>query len=531
MQQQGRWRERSVAVWLGLGIVVANVYVCRELFRIEYLRHMGSIEGAYFGISRYAMAHWPDLRWFPPWYDGIPYQNSYPPMLHWVVAVVAWIAGLSAARGHHLVTAVAYCLGPVTVGAVGWRLSRSKWSAFAAGLMYTCLSMSAWLIPVVAKDVGGVFNPRRLQALVFYGEGPHVSALTLLPLTILFLDFALETPRAFFILLAAVAMAATALTNWIAAFALAVLVACYVLARIGTSHWQWSDARLIGLTCAAAYLLAMPWAPPSTVSVIQHNSATIGGDFRGIYDQLPRWRVLLAISLGLLKMAIRRVAMHIQFAIFFSTMTGAITLGWEWFRVALVPQPARYHLEMEIALVMLLAFAGHALISRYAPRSGWIVIALLIACMIVPLRLERRYARTSLLLPTDITSRTEWKVADWFNRNWNGGRVMAAGSTALWLTAFTDTPQLGGGFDQGATNDSTLVAIYGICTGEMTNGHDAEYSILWMKALGVHAVAVDGPESTEVYRAIRDPHKFEGVLEPIANTGGATIYRVGGRTH
>src|SRR5579872_2699366 len=174
----------------GVALFLGNVYVCRELFRIEWLKHMGSIEGAYIGISRYILGHWHDLSWFPLWYNGVPYQNTYPPVLHLLVALAAKLFGYTPQHAHHWVTALFYCLGPVTLYALALRLSQSRWTAFGAGAIYSFVSISAWLVPAIARDLGSPLHPRRLQALVFYGEGPHIAAMTLLPLALLFIDIA-----------------------------------------------------------------------------------------------------------------------------------------------------------------------------------------------------------------------------------------------------------------------------------------------------------------------------------------------------
>jgi hypothetical protein len=50
---------------------------------------------------------------------------------------------------------------------------------------------------------------------------------------------------------------------------------------------------------------------------------------------------------------------------------------------------------------------------------------------------------------------------------------------------------------------------------------------LWMKALGVHAVEVSGPSSTEGYKPFAKPQRFEGVLEPLWRDGDNVLYRVG----
>ena len=73
-------------------LLLLNLYIARELFITEYLAQMGSIEGAYIAIARYASQNRGDLSWFPLWYAGIPYQNTYPPLLHLIVAAWAYLA-------------------------------------------------------------------------------------------------------------------------------------------------------------------------------------------------------------------------------------------------------------------------------------------------------------------------------------------------------------------------------------------------------------------------------------------------------
>jgi len=97
---------RTQSLVLAALLFLINAYVCRGLFAMEYLRHMGSIEAAYIGISRYMLAHWHDYSWFPVWYAGIPAQNTYPPLLHWIVALVALLRGISPVHSHHWVTAI-----------------------------------------------------------------------------------------------------------------------------------------------------------------------------------------------------------------------------------------------------------------------------------------------------------------------------------------------------------------------------------------------------------------------------------------
>ena len=396
---------------------------------------MGSIEGAFIGLARYNMEHWRDLSWFPLWYDGMPYQNAYPPLLHLGVALTAIVRGISAAHAYHSVTAFIYCLGPVALFALALRMSGSPWTAFAAGVIDSLVSWSAWLIPVIGRDLGNPLHPRRLQALVAYGEGPHVSSLTLIVLAALCLDLALARRRAPWFLLAALAMASVPLTSWLGAFSLTMLIVSYLLARM-----NWRDVAVTLAIGAAAYCLAMPWIPPSTIAAIQFNAKSLGGDFSHVYRALPLWGAGIVLALGLIQRAIRRLGRHLQFAIFFAFMISFLTLMDAWWHISIVPQPIRYHLEMDMALSLVLAFIGQAVFAR---RPPWVKIAAIVVLgllMIQPVRLSRRYARDYLIQTADITQTIEWKTAHWLNENWSGERVMVPGSTSYWLTAFTSTP-------------------------------------------------------------------------------------------
>lgn len=491
---------------------------------MEYLRHMLSVEGSFIGMSRYMLEHWRDQTWFPIWYAGMPYANVYPPVLPWGVASFAMLSGFTVAHAFHWVSTVAYCLGPVALFALTLRLTRSRWTALMAGLVYSTISWSAVLIPEIARDLQSPLYPRRLQALVFYGEAPHIAALTLLPVALLLLDVALSKRTAPWYTLASFGFAATVLTSWLGGYAMALMILSYFVARVPDLK---SLVRTAGIGIAA-YFLAMPWSLPSILAVTQFNSKTLGGDFRGSYRTLPLWAIGVLLGLIGLKFAFRRLTPHLQFAIFFTFFMAALVFPFAWWQVSAVPQPMRYHLELELAISLLVALAAHDILKRFHRRTTAIAIGLVILALIQPVRIYRRYARNILIRPIDISTTTEYQTAQWLNKNWTGGRVMVPGSTSFWLTAFTDTPELAGGPEQGVINTMILFAIYGIYYGTDAIGpRNGETSVVWLKALGVHAVGVSGPASGEVYKPFRNPKQFEGLLDPLYRDGDDVMYRVG----
>lgn len=508
-------------------LFLLNAYICRELFTTEWLDQMGSIEGAYIAIARYAAANFPDLTWFPLWYGGVPYQNTYPPLLHAIVALASALGGISPALAYHAVIAFFFCAGSVAVYWLAWRLSQSAPAAFLAGMFYSAISPSAFLIESIRRDMGGLWGSRRLQVLVGWGEGPHVTGIALLAVALACLHLALTRRRARDYVLAVLAIAAVPLTNWLAAFALALGVVCLVAAMVPL-ELGWKQLLLpLPAIGAAAYAIAGPWIPPSTIRVIQFNARTIEGDFSGIYADLP-----LRLMVGVAVAAVLKLILHrlrapalLQFAVLFSWFTGAITLASAWFSTAVVPQPPRYHIPMEMGLCLL---AGSLLM--LLPARRWATPVVVTLALIPAVRDTRRIARDFLIRPIDITKTTVYKTAKWMDANLAGARVMAPGATSFWLNAFTDTPQLGGGFEQGATNWMNRMSPYVLYTDDGAGERKAEISIAWLKSLGVHALAVGGPGSGEYYKPFRNPGKFAGVLPELWRDGDDVVYRVPHRT-
>jgi hypothetical protein len=522
------------ASWKGIGFPLAllavNVYFTKELFTLEYSQYMGSIEAAFISISRYMLDNWRDLTWFPLWYGGIPFQNTYPPLLHAIVAVTAGVFRISPALAHHAVTACMYCAGPLTLYFLALRLTGSRWYAFWAGWIYSIFSPSYFLMASVHSGLGSQLGPRRLQVLVCFGEGPHITSLALLPLALLALDAAMTKRRPFWYLMAAVSLALVVLSNWLGAVALAIGVFAYLVARSGgNGTWKvWGTGAGIALL---AYALACTWIPPSTIRDIRHNAQYVGGPFQEAYRRLPVFAaagILVALSI---KYCMQRfkISQALQVFVLFAIFVSAIPLASEWAHVAIVPQPDRYHLEMDLAICLLVAFGLKAFADKFPPRYQVVLALLILALSIYPARLDRRYARR-MIKPIDIFQTIEYKTARWFSEHLEGRRVLASGAISFWLNAFTDTPQFGGGFDQGRVNRAMDAVQYQIYSADGAGDKAAEIAMLWFRAFGVHAIAVGDATSKEEYKSFRRPDVFVAALPETWREGGDAIYWVPQRT-
>ncbi len=507
---QSRARKQAVSTAAGAALLVAlNAVLVARLFRIEYTREMGSIEAAFIGLARYIRDHFPDLHWFPLWYGGIPYPDTYPPLLHLAVAATAALFRVSPGLAYHAVTAAVYCLAPAALFWAVWRLGAGRIPAFACALLYSLLSPSCWLVRELRADSGGWFGPRRLITLVRYGEGPHLTSLLFLPLAIGLLHVALQKRRPLHYVLAALAMAAVVLSNWIGAFALALAAAAYLVAFGG-----WLRAAAIGVY---AYALALPWVTPSTIATIRANAPLVGGRF------LPSWKLELLFVLGfvLLAWALARARLSPQarFALLFLYGTAFLALAGFWFDANLLPQSKRYHLEMDMAFWMAAALYLPRL-ARFLSHRSLTVAALLGCAGCAAVLLHQRSIARNLEQPIQIRSTAEYEISTWLGAHMPGRRVFAPGTIGFWMNAFSDTPMLVGGFDNGIRNTFLQDVNYQIYAGDKQ-----QVMLDFLEAFGCDAIVGDGPGSREVYHPYAHPEKFAGMKE-LWRDGPEVIYAV-----
>ncbi len=351
-----------------LALFALNAYIALGLFFTDYTRQMGSIEAAYIGLARYIANHLGQLSWFPLWYGGIPYADTYPPLLHLVTGLLVAATGISPGLAHHFVTATVYALGPVTLFWMAWRLGGNRAAALAAGIGYSLISPACLLVKEVRYDAGGWFAGRRLDTLIVYGEGPHLTAMCLLPLAIALLHLALTKRRPWYYLLAALGIAAVPLSNWLGAMALAFSIAAYLLSGFHT-RWlpAWLRTAALGI---AAYALALPWMSPAVIAVIRANAPRVAHNFES--DALQRiYLAAAAAAFLLLAWALARfqLAPATRFSLLISLLFGITALGRYWFHLSLVPQPERYHLEMDMAFWLAVSFLAWPWVARI-PRRG-----------------------------------------------------------------------------------------------------------------------------------------------------------------
>jgi energy-converting hydrogenase Eha subunit C len=507
-------------------VLILNIFIVAKLFRVEYSAYLNSNEGTFIAIAGHVAAH-RGLRWWPWWDCGLPFQNTYLPLLHLLTAGFIMLSGHSAALAYHQVSAAFFAFGPVCLYFMAWRMTRQPGASFLAALAYSLCSPCAWLFPAVRADLGNPWDLRRLQVLAYYGQGPHIASLAFLPLAILFLYLALVEGRLWHKLAAGVFLAATVLANAFGAVICA-MVCVSLLAVVETKRF-WRNVSLLLMICTLTYALISPLLPPSVIAAIRMNSPTVDGDYRFTTRSLAGVGSLVVGFLVLWWSTRKGSSAVLRFFLLFAFLnTGIVSLG-VVARAYVVPQPHRYQIAMDMALILLVVFSLAALLRSRALK---LIPVTVIACLLATLtqfRHDLDYAHR-IIQSVDIATTAPYHLARWIHDHMEGQRVMVSGPYSYFVNDFADIPQLHGGHDPMLPNFMLRIAVYTLYSGMNAGRRDGEVSVLLLKAMGAHAVLVPGPGSGEDNQPFSDPHKFEGLLPVLWREGGDTIYGVPARS-
>ena len=505
----------------GLLIFALAAALIWPLFKTKYLASWGSIDSTFVADARFLQENWPHPQWQPLWYCGTRFDYIYPPALRYGSAALAKAFHLIPARGYHLYTAILYCLGMTGVYVLIRLGSGSRGAAWLGATAVALLSPSYLLMADVRKDAGLVqFAPDRLNVLVRYGEGPHMSALALLGFALAAAWVGLRRKRSAALPVSAIFCALVVSNNFYGATALAIFFPPLVWAL-----WLTLGDRSICLRAAAlaglSYGLTAFWLVPSYFRITTEN-------LRIVSQPGNRWSIWLALGVVILygfvtwKLARRRPDR--AYPVFVWGMFAFISLnvlGNRWWEFRVAGEPSRLTPELDLAMLLLAAET----VRRLWNRTGWrlrpAITAAVILCF-VPARGYLRHAHHIIVRDGNYQSRIEYQITQWIAGHLPDARMLATGSVRFWYDGWFDLPQIGGGSEQGMMNYASYEAQWQI-TGEA----GAELSKLWMQALGGDAIIVHFKNSRELYHDYTKPEKFVGQLPVIYDDGeGNVIYRV-----
>jgi hypothetical protein len=494
----------------------------KPLFKVKYLDKWASIESTFISDARFLAEHWPHPNWQPLWYCGTRFDYVYPPMLRYGTAGLTKLFPILPVRAYHIYTAFFYCLGIAGVYLFVRICSGSRGAAWLAAIAATLVSPS-FLFMKDARADAWYWVPQRLGVLVRYGEGPHMTALALLPIALAFAYRAMQKRRPIDLALAAVGCAMVVSNNFYGATSLAIIFPILAwslyITQLDMKIW-WRALAIILL----AYGLTASWLVPSYLRITLANMQFVSekGNAWSIWVGLA-----VAIAFILLtdkyargKTAHAYTVLVIGIVVFF-TMN---VLGQYYFNFRIIGEPSRMVPELDLVLII---GAVEILRRLWYSKPQWRTVARTAAAVVVVVSLatSKGFVRRAWrMYPTDpnVKERVEYRMQDWIAQNMPQARTLAAGSVRFWYDAWNNLPELGGGSDQGLSNTISIPAQWQILMGD-----NAELSVLWLQVLGTDAIIVSDEKSQDTYHDYAAPKKFVGVLPVLLDDKqGNVIYRV-----
>jgi hypothetical protein len=511
-------KQRLLLLIYAIGIVWLNAYVVRNLFFVEYTGKVNSIQGIWIAMARMGSGHWFKPSWWPYWYNGMPFEFTYAPLVPMLTALSAWITGFSAARGLQMVNAMVYCLSPLALFLMAREVTRRAGWSFVAAVVYSLTSASALLLPDDPWAFSVMRRPRRLYLSLVWDELPHQLGLTMACLAVFFLARAIQNRDRRSYIWAGICVALSLLGSAFGATGLVLLVGCLLVTCETRNFWR----NVAGVACCGllGYLAMCPFLPPSLMQAIRAD-ASLFPHMR--FTESSVWTLLAVMAVFALLWFLSRNwrPWYIRFFLLFAYLTFIIPFVYQKWGYHFFPQASRYLVELELGLTLLVVF-GMALVVDRLPKVLRVVLAM--ACLYpayLQTREHRIYAKNDAK-SVDITKYIEYKTAKWIDGNLPGWRVQAPGSIWPLLNVFGNNPQFEGGSFPTEPSKFHLRVESEIGS----NRTKLDLNVLWFQAYGVDALVVPGKKSPEYWQPHDWADLYDGLLPVIWDEEDTKIYQV-----
>lgn len=519
--QSARRSRRSWAIDFLLLFAVVAILI-GPLFRVKYLDLWHSIESTFIADARFLADHWPHPNWQPNWYAGTRTDYIYPPALRYgTAALVKAVPNMLPVRAYHIYTAFFYCFGIAGTGLLARYGSRSRRTGLFAALAVAVISPSFLFVESIRGD-SPLLMPYRLNVLIRYGEGPHMTALAWIPFALLFSWRALEKWRPASLAAAAACCAMVVSNNFYGATSLAMLfpVMAWSLYVTHRSFALWLRAALIA---ALAYGLTAFWLVPSYLEITVRNMQFVSSQG----NMWSRW-VALGIAVGFVLLTDqyvrgRRNAAWLTFLAGSTVLFFASAVGNHYLDFRIIGEPSRQFPELDMLIILLALEMLRRLwnVQRARPLARAAVVVAGVAAF-VPSWQYLAAPHSVFVRDWEPQKRIEYQMQDWVAKNMPDARMLTSGSVRFWYNAWHDLPQLGGGSEQGLLNTEVVQPQWHVFLDP-----DADVSIRWLQLMGVDGIIVHTPESRELYHDYQHPRKFAGKLKVLHDTGaGDIIYEI-----
>ena len=511
-------RTKEIAVDFCL-LFLYTALLIRPYFKAVYEDKWQSIESTFIADARFLAEHWPHPQWQPLWYTGTRFDYIYPPALRYGTAFISKITGFVPAHAYHFYVSLFYALGIAGIYLLIRIASNSRGAAWLGALAASLTSPIFLFMPRFRGDAW-MLQPQRLGVLVKYGEGPHMTALALIPIALAFAWLALDRRRPWAIALAALLSAGVVANNFYGATALAIFYPLLVW-----SLWITRQEKRMLVPAVVIPLLACGlsvfWLTPSYIRVTVTNLVYVS-------QHGTTWSIWLALGVIVAFLLssdwLARGRKNAAWPVFISGCVVTFSLnvlGNYYFNFRIAGEPMRLLPELDMIYILALVL----MLKWMWDRPGILLRAVAAALVLAAFFTANGYIRHAWhMFPTtpNYQSRVEYRVTDWIWKNMPDARVATSGSIRFWYDAWHDLAQLGGGSDQGLENRQIEPAMW-----ESNLGRKTDPTVLWMQCLGVDAIFVSDQRSQEFFKDFVHPEKVAGKLPVLFDDGqGNTIYRV-----
>jgi hypothetical protein len=522
-------RRRQILLDCCLLFLLATLFLA-PYYTHKYTDQWPSIESTFISDARFLAAHWPHPQWQPLWYTGTRFDYIYPPALRYGTALLSKVFGWWTVKAYHFYTIFFYCVGIAGVYLLMRVAGRSRAAAYGAAIATGLMSPSLLFMKNMRID-SGPWTPVRFGVLIRYGEGPHITALCLLPIALAFTWRALEAKRPRSLALAAVFCAAVVSNNFYGATSLAIFFPLLLW-----SFWVTRGERRMVFKALAipvlAYGLTAFWLSPSYLRITLHNmqyvsdkgnawSAWVAAATILIFGFASFWwgrrfrlptRSALPLAGGT---ACPTWAIFVAGSVVFFALN---VLGNYYLNFRVMGEPGRLIPELDLVLIL-----GVMLVLEWLwrHRGPWPKLAVAVV-LIVAFATTRHYIKQSrhIVEPwPDYKSRVEYRVTDWLWKNMPEARIQSSGTVRFWFDAWHDLTEMGGGSEQGLMNPVVPDSNW-----EIDAGTNPRFAVLWLKALGVDAIYAAGPKSEEPYKDIQHQERFASLPVLFDDGQGNTVW-------
>jgi hypothetical protein len=499
-------------------LALLTIVLIAPLFRVEYFNNWPSIESTFIADARMLREHLPHPGWQPVWYMGTRFDYVYPPALRYGTALISLAAGTSTARAYHLYIGTFYVLGILAVWLLVRAGSGSRWQAGLAGAATALVSPCAWLLRAVRTD-NADWLPQRLYVLMQYGEGPHITALGILPTALAASLLALQRKSRGWTAAAAILSALVVSNNFYGATALGIFFPLLVWAVFVTER----DAGVLARSAAIALLaygLCAFWLTPSYFRITMANLDTVA-EPGNLPSRLAGVAILLLFGLASWRWCRgRRERMWPTFTAGATVVLLYYVAGYYLAHVRIAGDAARLAPELDLALT-LAAITAAAWLWKGRPFLRIVACAAMVV-LFAPTTIYLRHRHLVFPVSPPLENQYVWQVARWVESNLPGQRVLPLGMVRFWMDAWANNAQADGGSKQGLLNTQQPVAIW-----QLLGYPNSDLARLWLQAMGTSAVIVAGPGSREFYLDFKFPEKFKTGFSRLWDDGhNTTIYGV-----